>query len=59
MRPTEGVPWTPRKIDELLDEPFRELEERQPDAVLTRLDEIDKQLDTIERDLDALLEACR
>lgn len=57
----EGVPWTPKQIDELLDEPFHKLEEQQQHSVLTRLAQMERQLDTIERDLDELLEAanCR
>ena len=53
----EGIPWSPRKIDELLDEPFERIEAQQKDSVLIRLDELERQLDMIERDLDALLEA--
>jgi hypothetical protein len=53
---SEGIPWQPQRIDELLDEPFERIEEHRADAVLSRLDELDRQLDLIERDLDTLLE---
>lgn len=56
MERVEGTPWRPRRLDELLDEPFEKLEERRAAHALTKLDELYRRLTEIEAELDVMVE---
>lgn len=51
----DGVPWQPPPLDELLDDPFEQIEHQQGRFMLLRLDEMTRQLEDIEEELDAML----
>ena len=55
MIPRDGVPWQPPQLDEYLSEPFEEIERKQGSYVLTRLDEMQRQLEDLEQELEAML----
>lgn len=61
MNSVEGTPWRPTRLDDMLDEPFTELERRRNEIALERLDRLEATLVELERDLDEMLEqpACR
>lgn len=55
MVPRDGELWQPPPLDELLDEPFERIERQQGSYLLLRLDEMTRQLEDIEEELDAML----
>jgi hypothetical protein len=56
MSTGEGTPWVPERLDQYLDQPFDEIQERINESVLQRLERMERQLNIIEADLDQLLE---
>lgn len=56
MGPAEGTPWTPRRLDDLMERPFEQLEERQESYIVTRLNQMTVELDELERELDEIIE---
>ncbi|MDA3949754.1 MAG: hypothetical protein PF508_11085 [Spirochaeta sp.] len=55
MIPTDGVPWQPPPLDELLEEPFQQIERQQESFFLVRLDEMTRQLEEMEQELDTMV----
>jgi len=56
MRPGESTPWRPQPLDEFLQEPFDRIEERRGELLLRRLDELHEELESIEAELDRMLQ---
>ncbi|TVR67819.1 MAG: hypothetical protein EA427_12480 [Spirochaetaceae bacterium] len=55
MTVQEGTPWQPTHFDDLLQEPFERLQERQVENMLERMDCMIVRLEQIEHDLDEVL----
>ena len=55
MIPTDGVPWQPPPLDELLEEPFQRIERQQESYLLGRLEEMTRQLEEMEQELDTMV----
>lgn len=56
MTVQEGTPWQPTRLDELMEEPFEKLHEKQEERILERMDRMIDRLERMEQDLDGLLE---
>jgi len=48
--------WQPERLDDLLEEPFEEIERMVQDDILARLDLMKHTLDEIEAELDQIIE---
>ena len=52
----EGMKWQPERLDDLLEEPFAEIERQVQAEMTVRLDQMLSRLDDIEVELDEFLE---